>query len=153
MSNLLRSLRWTQEYSSVNCLIVIRCFRRCFPCGHTYCSECINGVQSTSLSTDYICPICRQKFPIRQVFPKNYSVLEAAESHCSYTHKQEPEKAKTNEEDKAAPAMCVIHPKKKIKFFCLNCEEPICSKCFTLTHIRHSLEKPLSTSTFYCRYT
>ncbi len=93
--------------------------------------------------------MCRQKFPNSKVFPKNYSIIEYADS--SPGPYQRPSTLSVASQDAAEDGkprqtrMCPVHPHKKIKYFCLNCEEPICSKCFTLTHIRHVLEKPMNT--------
>jgi len=151
MSHVFLSLHNDKKYSFVFSKFLIS---RCLPCGHTFCNECINGIQNSSLEDFSSCPICRQQFQNNQQLPKNYSILEITDLSVNSDKSSKKllcDKSKKFEEDTKindTPKMCIIHPNKKLKFFCLNCEESICSKCFSHTHIRHSLEKPLHTSIF-----
>ncbi len=143
--NVLRGLQRALQCPNV---ILPLTLPRCLPCGHSFCTECISSIQRTTASPESICPMCRQRFPTRKSFPKNYSIIEYADSATGpYPRVSSVSAASQDAEDAKSkqPRMCAVHPHKKIKYFCLNCEEPICSKCFAFTHIRHVLEKPMNT--------
>lgn len=133
---------------------------RFVPCGHTVCATCIEKLQSmASNSVVCGCPICRKPFNPKIKLQKNYTLIEVLETSTipedglQNTEKEDKKEKirkmllegiiflETSSTSVISP--CPKHPTKKVKFFCLTCDMPICSKCFATDHVRHLLEKPL----------
>ena len=104
-------------------------------------------MKKVSQSPSISCPTCREKFPIDTKFPKNFSILELLDVASEPEHL-------TPQDTRFCLKLnifsfiryCPLHPHKKIKFFCLSCNQSICTLCFEKTHYGHSLERPLKKS-------
>lgn len=87
---------------------------RNLPCGHTFCQECLLKVEQKRLS---LCPLCRTPFQknLKAVkLPKNFIALELAMKHQDMMKKN---------------ALCAIHPKESLRFFCNTCKTLMCAEC------------------------
>jgi hypothetical protein len=99
---------------------------RILPCGHTFCELCICAISKQSLSDISVeCPHCRCITSIKSTadLPKNYFLADMMESQKKRISPTE---------------QCAAHPKKKISYFCKQCNTSICSKCL-LSHNGHDM--------------
>ena len=99
--------------SLMECSICLQVYQdpRNLPCGHTFCLECLKSTQNP------LCPLCKTPWahPVNglQNLPKNFIVANFITSLPSLT--------------KCALTDSATHG--PVKFFCVNCWDPLCEKC------------------------
>ena len=89
-----------------------------FPCQHSVCMRCLEGIIEQCDGDEVACPLCRQTVPIPQSkaagFPNNLLILELL---CSMQSQVE-----------VAPSTCTQH-NKILSVFCLTCQKAVCMTC------------------------
>ena len=89
-----------------------------FPCQHSVCMRCLEGMIERCDGDEVACPLCRQTVPIPQSkatgFPNNLLILELLSSMQSQVE--------------VAPSTCTQHSK-VLSVFCLTCQEAVCMTC------------------------
>ena len=103
---------------------------RILPCYHTLCRRCL-GTQVTTSATrgQYSCPVCRASHKV----PANG--IDGIQKNFYINEMQEMAKAM-----KPKHPMCKDHPTEDLRFYCLNCELPICRDCKVVGHERHKID-------------
>ena len=72
----------------------------CFlPCGHSYCSECLDGVRS--------CPLCRRRIPSNYKLQTNYSLLSLIEKNGSREQAQTKTQETQTDFDQQVPQISI----------------------------------------------
>ena len=103
-----------------------------FPCQHSVCMKCLQGMIALCDGDEVACPLCRQAAPIPQSsaagFPNNVVILDLL--------------ANVQPPTEEAPSTCSQH-NKVISVFCSTCQEAICVTCMfkSLKHKGHDMEE------------
>ena len=103
----------------------------CLKCGHTICKDCAKSLlKYRKIKCPFDNSVCEYA-TIDQV-GKNFTLLDMIEA----------EKNKKMQSDERP---CTLHPKKKVKFYCKEHSEFVCSQCLLDQHLGHSVvpAKPL----------
>ena len=88
-----------------------------FPCQHSVCIKCLEGMIRRCYGNEVTCPLCRQAVPIPKSkaagFPNNLLMLDL----LAGTHSQS--------KLEVASSTCIQH-NKVFSVFCLSCQEAMC---------------------------
>lgn len=152
---------------------------RVFPCGHTFCTSCLQKLLDFPGKKPLQCPICRneqRKFRKVESYPKNYGLLDELGSRARrILTPHYPERAGTPPDDETycssfspltldipvvcppslstlpvpPPIMCSQHPTKPHEFYDENCHMFVCSHCIALG--QHHGHKCVSIEDFQIR--
>ncbi|KAL8587367.1 hypothetical protein ACOMHN_045614 [Nucella lapillus] len=102
---------------------------RIFPCNHTFCAQCVQGVADCYTEDEFPCPVCRRKtfLPPGGVasLPINFEIVTP--------------QLKPSEQD-----MCMIHDKENVEFYCVDCDQAICVYCKSTNHESHRTQDIIS---------
>ena len=100
------------------------------PCLHTFCLHCLKHWHTTSHGRDTIrCPKCQAISTVPE--SKDHRVLALKDFQD-----------KDYEDVMKRPAFCPKedHNKEELKYFCKDCETPLCQICVTLDHGGHNMK-------------
>ena len=103
-----------------------------FPCQHSVCMKCLQGMIAQCDGDQVACPLCRQTVPIPQSnaagFPNNIVILDLLSNVQSPADE--------------APSTCSQH-NKVLNVFCSTCQEAICMTCMfkSMRHKGHDMEE------------
>ena len=103
-----------------------------FPCQHSVCMKCLEGMIALCDGDEVTCPLCRQAVPIPRSnaagFPNTILILDLLANIQSPVEE--------------APSTCTQH-NKVISVFCSTCQEAICMTCMFKSpkHKGHDMEE------------
>ena len=103
-----------------------------FPCQHSVCMRCLEGMIKRCDGDEVACPLCRQTVPIPKSkadgFPSNVAILDMLRVAQSQVE--------------VVPSTCTLH-NKAISAFCSTCQEEICVSCMLKSpkHKGHDIEE------------
>ena len=103
-----------------------------FPCQHSLCNECLEGIIKRCDGNEVACPLCRQTVPVPKFkaagFPNNVTILQLLVAARSQTE--------------TSPSTCKQH-NTVISVFCSTCQEGICVSCMLKSpkHKGHDMEE------------
>ena len=103
-----------------------------FPCQHSVCIKCLDGMIKRCDGVEVACPLCRQTVPIPKSkaagFPSNAAILDMLRVAQSQVE--------------VVPSTCTLH-NKAISAFCSTCQEEICVSCILKSpkHKGHDIEE------------
>ncbi|KAL8591581.1 hypothetical protein ACOMHN_055548 [Nucella lapillus] len=116
----------------LNCGICLHSYRdpRFLPCHHTFCASCIQALADghSGDRDDFPCPKCRKN---NLLGPKGADALQ-----LNLNVPTPPRQEKLGHQE-----LCKTHTAKKLKYYCVNCEQAICVKCKSTEHKRHATEE------------
>ena len=120
-----------KQTKSLACPVCLEEFTdtRILPCYHTLCRRCLATQISTSVTKgQYNCPVCRSghKVPTKGVddIHQNFHVVEMMEMAKASRLKH---------------PLCKAHKTEDLRFYCHNCEVPICRDCKVVGHEGHKI--------------
>ncbi|KAK7486454.1 hypothetical protein BaRGS_00022255 [Batillaria attramentaria] len=97
-------------------------------CYHSFCERCLTAlVQNSARRTQVICPECRQ---VTQLPPGGVSQLQ---TNLYLTRLLD---ANADRD----PEMCQVHRNEKLRYYCVDCDIPICLDCRMTKHAKHDAE-------------
>ncbi|XP_070189826.1 E3 ubiquitin-protein ligase TRIM56-like [Littorina saxatilis] len=110
---------------------------RILPCFHTFCLQCLEGLQRTHGPLPFPCPSCRKKTPLPSGGIKNFQVN-------FYITENELRAARA-----PRPRLCKSHGDEAERCECDLCEQKICIACKLTGHNHHECED-LTEPAFCC---
>ncbi|XP_066298912.1 tripartite motif-containing protein 3-like [Branchiostoma lanceolatum] len=125
-----------QISEELTCSICLELFTRpkVLPCQHTFCQDCLQDLASRRVP--FQCPNCRQvvKLPRQGVagLPDSHIVANM----CNKLQNQ----AKLSEDPRKQSQSgnrCSFHPSEEVKFYCKQCNMPVCNECLDEMHSDH----------------
>ncbi|XP_071499662.1 E3 ubiquitin-protein ligase TRIM31-like isoform X1 [Diadema antillarum] len=107
---------------------------RCLSCSHTFCASCIDDLVDGG--TTVRCPECRQETII--------DVTRGAAALNPNSIVNRMAETLKNKNSKVDDSVCDKHQPNLKKYFCMKCEEFICSECTMENHQEHSSQVRLA---------
>ncbi|XP_066280252.1 tripartite motif-containing protein 3-like [Branchiostoma lanceolatum] len=125
-----------QIHEELTCSICLELFTRpkVLPCQHTFCQDCLQD--HAERGEPFQCPNCRReiKLPPEGVASIPYNHLVS--SLCARLQGQATLPGETKEQPKAGNR-CSFHPWEVLHLYCMQCQIPVCNKCFEEGHEGH----------------
>ncbi|XP_076452527.1 uncharacterized protein LOC143288123 [Babylonia areolata] len=118
-----------REEDPHTCAVCLGSYRnpKFLPCHHTFCAPCIQDIADRHPGCGFPCPSCRR---VASLPSGGVASLQTN----FYVQPQSP-KQKAGAQD-----MCKIHPDKKLRFYCMECDEAICISCKLTKHEGHKTD-------------
>ena len=100
-------------------------------CGHTICNSCLLNCLSQTSNRFINCPSCKCFYGLLEIraLPTNFAILNAI------IQSQPSDQGNHSNHSKLMTLPCTIHKTMSFQYFCMDCTEPMCSKCL-LEHNR-----------------